>query len=490
MKKIPTKRILALMCALMLIGLLGCSDTQEVQGITSPVKPPVSTPSATTELLKPATYVIGINAAIYEKDSNWRIFRLDDVQEVTVLPNVPEGMLFDHWEIDGAVATKGDENGIILSVYETTVVEAVLRPLKKAATVNASMRFVNSKNAPVGDIFTELVFENDYQELSNTMPGGNVTLFVQAEIPNEQSMDYWLINGVPHFFGGKVTEFVVKELNAATVYEAVLLSKGAKPTLPSPTDAQPVKSELLAAVSGNVSDSSGYEQYAVGVGCTVGDGARLHTLNGLTEVLATASLAEGFVLNHWEIDGVRVEGTSENNLTLRFSADKTTVVRAVMQKERAVTSVNSYMRYLDERGEPSGETFYTLMFDGEYSSAIGAMRGGTVTVHVCAEIPKGQAVIGWKINGVAYYPNQRVSSFIVQNQDVSTEYEPIFHTPTTPKPKPSATLEPTPSPPPPQPDDSGSADHGSGPVNNDPGPVNPDSEPFDPGGGYVAQGIV
>jgi len=509
---------------LLLAGLTGCA---EVSGIVSETEAPIAADTSVPvtraetvaptepEPLKPAIYVIGVNA-IVQREGEWRVLRLDEAAEVSIIPLVPEDMVFDHWEVDG-IAVGGGEGGLKMNISETTVAEAVLRPMKKVVSLSSSMQLVNEKRKSKGDNFDEFEFEFDYVGFDGSvMSGGSVSLSVEAEIPDDKSMDYWLINGVPYFFGGEITGFTVMGLDSAMVYEAVLRNKDAAPTVPASNPPETAVLVLPVDLDGSVSSGEGYEQYAVGVNCTLNDVAML-TLNGETEIIAKAAPAEHETIDHWEIDGVRVEGVTDSTLT--FIAGNATIVRAVMREQSIVKTENAYMQFIDANGKPDGGRFHELMFDGEYDALGVTMPGGTVTVHVCAETVKGKAVHGWRVDSVDYYLNARIDSFVVQGLDSTTLYEPIYYTITvsTPNqtsestPEPSPTLEPTPQPqrddddddPPSQPDPPTQPDPPSQPdppTQPDPPsqpdpPTQPDppsqpDPPFDPGGGYVGGGTI
>lgn len=483
MKLTYTRRILAMVLSVLLIAALtGCAEVSgSVSGTETPkaADTPTSEPTAETALpaepepFKPALYVIGVNAAV-QQEGEWRVLRLDEAAEINIVPVVPDGMTFDHWEVDG-IATEGDENGLTLNVFGTTVVEAVLRPLKKVVSVNASMQLVNEKLKSKGDSFTDFMFEYDYQAIDGIEAGGSISLSVEAEIPDYKAMDYWIINGVPYFFGGNITGFAVKGLDSATVYEAVLRDKDTEPTIPSSIPTVAAAPVLPSTPDGNVSESVGYEQYVVGVNCTLNGKDRLLTLDSETEITANAAPESDQVIDHWEIEGILVEGATGNTLT--FTAEKTTAVRAVMRKLNTVKTESAYMQFIDVNGKPDGERFRELMFDGEYKALGVVIPAGTATVQVRAETPDGKAVLGWRINGVEYYPNERTDRFVVQNLDTATVYEPLFYTLATPKP--TQTLTPTQQP---------HQDNYNPP--SQPEPPAQTEPPFDPGGGYVGGGTI
>ena len=96
---------------------------------------------------------------------------------------------------------------------------------------------IRDRGKPKGEPFTEFVFEEDYENpvTKETMPGGWITVYVEAVVPKGYAVDYWLINDVPYYYNRTVTSFTVHDLNEATVYEVVLRKENAPSSTPKPT---------------------------------------------------------------------------------------------------------------------------------------------------------------------------------------------------------------------------------------------------------------
>lgn len=186
----------------------------------------------------PEDAVIAINAKL---DNGETMLRFDGSATVIATAEIPEGMALDAWKING-VAEELEEGDKPLpekefSVSGMTVIEAALRPEYKVTTINAHMQFLNSKNKPKGDEFTEFVFEEPYMNPLTEMvfPGGTITVYVEADVPKGYAIDYWKINEVPYYFNRTVTSFTVHELDETTVYEVVLRKESAASSTPKQT---------------------------------------------------------------------------------------------------------------------------------------------------------------------------------------------------------------------------------------------------------------
>ena len=161
----------------------------------------------------------------------------DGATELVATAVIPEGMAVDYWELNGEPYYEDMEDTFLFTAQGNTVVDAKLRPERKVAAINAEMQFLDEKNKPKGDAFTEFVFEEDYENpvTKEAMPGGWITVNVEAVIPRGYDVDYWLINGVPYYYSRTVRSFKVYDLNEATEYEVVLKKESAPSSTPKPT---------------------------------------------------------------------------------------------------------------------------------------------------------------------------------------------------------------------------------------------------------------
>lgn len=157
-------------------------------------------------------------------------------------------------------------------------------------------------------------------------------------------------------------------------------------------------------------------------------------------VVITPLLSEGTVVDYWDINGQEVEPVE--NQALALTLESTTFIKAVLRDELKVTSVNAYMQFLDENGDPAGDPFYEYVFEYDDEN----VSGKVITVYVRAEVPSGYTVDYWKINNVPYYYNKAVTAFTVENLDETTVYEVFFRKLSTSAATPSPTTTPAPTP--------------------------------------------
>ncbi len=162
-----------------------------------------------------------------------------------------------------------------------------------------------------------------------------------------------------------------------------------------------------------------------------------------TSVVVTPVLPEGKIVEHWDVNGQEFEAVE--NQAMVITVDSTTFVKAVLRDELKVTSINAYMQFLDEDGNPHGDEFYEYVFEYDDENVSNKL----ITVYVKAELPDGYTVDYWKINGVPYDFNKTVTAFTVEELDETTVYEVVFKkadAPSTPKPTSTPALNETPSP--------------------------------------------
>lgn len=161
----------------------------------------------------------------------------DGATELVATAVIPEGMAVDYWELNGEPYYEDMEDTFLFTAQGNTAVDAKLRPERKVTAINAEMQFLDAKGKPKGDAFTEFVFEEDYENpvTKEAMPGGWITVYVEAVVPKGYAVDYWLINDVPYYYNRTVTSFTVHDLNEATVYEVVLRKENAPSSTPKPT---------------------------------------------------------------------------------------------------------------------------------------------------------------------------------------------------------------------------------------------------------------
>lgn len=156
------------------------------------------------------------------------------------------------------------------------------------------------------------------------------------------------------------------------------------------------------------------------------DGQTTVPITGQTELTAQAVLAEGQVVDHWELNGeVQPDATGE---TFTFTASENTIVEAVLRAEKKITTVNCTIRFLNKNGEASGDKYEEFVFEKPYKNPVTdeEITDGKITVQIRAEVPSGYMVDYWLINGVKYDYSNSVNGFVVEGLDEATEYEVVL----------------------------------------------------------------
>ena len=239
------KKIIALLMALvMLVALAGCTkgnDAQlaalqeQISSMQAQLQQQNDTPAAEAPLddVPPSEYIFLYNAVADGADK----VEFKGHTTITAQPVIPEGMALEAWVINGVVPQDHvPEETLTINADTTTVIQALLRPEKTVATINAQMKFLNEKGEPKGEPFEEFVFEEEFlNPVTEQMhQGGTITVYVEAVVPKGYVIDYWKINEIPYYFNKTVSAFIVEELDESTVYEVVLREAKATPT-PKPT---------------------------------------------------------------------------------------------------------------------------------------------------------------------------------------------------------------------------------------------------------------
>lgn len=171
-------------------------------------------------------YAIGINCMLYSsgegESSAAETIQFTDAATISAIAvTAPEGMILDHFNVNGTAA--GSE--LTIDITATTVIEAVFREQLKVTSVNAYIQLLDAGGAPSGEKLYEYTFENEQDK--------TVSIYVRAEVPSNYQVDHWLIDGVPYYFSSSVGYFKVFDLNRTISYEAVF-TKSAQTQTPAP----------------------------------------------------------------------------------------------------------------------------------------------------------------------------------------------------------------------------------------------------------------
>lgn len=146
----------------------------------------------------------------------------------------------------------------------------------------------------------------------------------------------------------------------------------------------------------------------------------------VTEFTAIATLAEGQIVDGWKVNGQLQDGAAGNSFV--FTAQGNTVVEAVVRQEKKLTTVNATIQFLDAKGKASGDTLTEFVFEKDYVNPVTKQTcpGGKISAQIKAVVPSGKVVDYWLINGVPYFYNTGVTSFIVEDLDETTVYEVVL----------------------------------------------------------------
>ncbi len=183
---------------------------------------------------------------------------------------------------------------------------------------------------------------------------------------------------------------------------------------PEPVVVTETKTEVQEVVS----------EYACGINCSV-NGSMFVKLNGETKVTCNANKIEGYVFDHWEVNGEEQDSKAE---TLELNLSKITVVQAVFRERRTIKCINCHFQFLNEKGNASGKEFTEFDFEEEYTNAATKKKeaGGLINFYLFADVPKKQEIDYWLINGVKYQYTKDIQKFRVEGLDEATVYEVVF----------------------------------------------------------------
>lgn len=390
---------------------------------TAPESTPEPTPEPTPEVHE-GIYTFGVNALLNSNAGDGFSVLCDtDPYEVTAVAKIPEGMVFDHWEINGEAQNSGGSGGFTFTAGEDTVVEAIYTRPKIVTSKNAYMQFVWN-NSPVGSKFYSLDFGKQYEGFTGTEPGGSVTFYITAEIPSGYEIDYWLIDGVKYFFGPSQNRLQVENLKEAATYEPVFKTEGSNGTSPGSVSWNTEgMGKDLPAYPGSVKANEDCGNCVYAVDALV-NGMNKYTLGGTETVTVRAIVPDGKVFDSWEINGVEYRGCFDAEM--RIEVSQTTLVRAHFRNKATVEAINSYLNVLDGNAKPASEDLKKLMFDEPY--AVGSeQRQGYFNGYLWTEMASGYVCAGWKINDVPHYFMIPASVFRVSELQTDKTYEPILY---------------------------------------------------------------
>ena len=198
------------------------------------------------------------------------------------------------------------------------------------------------------------------------------------------------------------------------------------PSTPKAIDTTPQSSLAPVTVAPGADESPAVESgYAEGIHCTI-NGESQVPIEGETLLTCVAEDIDGFVFDHWEVNG---QADYSVGSVASFLASGPCVIRARYHERKVLRTVNSYFQFLTKNNNASGTKYTEFDFENVYLDPI--LRtycpAGTLTCYVTAVIPKNAKIDYWLINGVKYqFPESNVTKFRLLELDEATTIEPVF----------------------------------------------------------------
>lgn len=190
------------------------------------------------------------------------------------------------------------------------------------------------------------------------------------------------------------------------------------------------------------SASTAEPAYAEGVHCTINGESRV-PIQGDTVLHCVAETIDGFMFDHWEINGEPEYGFGA---TASFVASESCVIRAYYHERKVLHTVNCYLQLLSSKSNASGAKRTEFDFEETYLNPVTKTYcpAGTLSCYITAVIPKHAEIDYWLINGVKYqFPDNSIKKFRILDLNEATTIEPVFKgfAPTNLYPRPAAAQE-------------------------------------------------
>ncbi len=165
--------------------------------------------------------------------------------------------------------------------------------------------------------------------------------------------------------------------------------------------------------------------YAEGIHCTI-NGETQVPITGETLLECEADEIEGFVFDHWEING---EPDYESGASASFIADSACVIQAYYHERKVLRTVNCFFQLLTKSNNASGTKYTEFDFEEAYYSPVtrSYCPAGYLSCYVTSVIPRKAEIAYWLINGVKYeFPDNKVVKFRLVDLNEATTIEPVF----------------------------------------------------------------
>ena len=194
---------------------------------------------------------------------------------------------------------------------------------------------------------------------------------------------------------------------------------------PEVTPAPKVSEAPKAPQTAKPAQATPEPDYAEGVHCIINGETRV-PIQGETLLECVAEDIEGFVFDHWEING---QPDYESGATASFVATEACVIRAYYHERKVLRTVNCFFQLLTKNNNASGTKYTEFDFEDAYYSPVTNTYcpAGTLSCYVTAVIPRKGEVDYWLINGVKYqFPDNLVVKFRLVDLNEATTIEPVF----------------------------------------------------------------
>ena len=157
------------------------------------------------------------------------------------------------------------------------------------------------------------------------------------------------------------------------------------------------------------------------------DGSELLTVSEEGQYLARAVLRSGLCVDHWELNGERVESPSRR-FSLLFNSSGVKKVEAVLREERRILCGNAWLQFPDESGEPAGRMYRDLCFEYDYTVPTTGLPhpGGTITAFVLPVIPEGMELEAWRIDGQRVEADDPAARILLDGLDRAISIEALL----------------------------------------------------------------
>lgn len=165
--------------------------------------------------------------------------------------------------------------------------------------------------------------------------------------------------------------------------------------------------------------------YAEGIHCTINGQSKVPVV-GQTLLECEAEEIEGFVFDHWEVNG---EPEYSLGTTASFIASEACVIQAYYHEQKVLRTVNCFFQLLTKTNNASGTKYTEFDFEDAYYSPVtnSYCPAGSLSCYVTAVIPRKAEIDYWLINGVKYqFPENLVNKFRIVGLNEATTIEPVF----------------------------------------------------------------